>query len=70
MRKYGETWTLFPPHYTYFVGLFILCKHLVSLFLSLFFLQLLFGQWVTVVVSWQQSEVTFFLWVVVKSRQL
>lgn len=60
----------FPPQQTHFYGLFILSKHLVPLFLSFFLLQLLSGQWVTVVVSGQQAEVTIFLRVKVETRQL
>ena len=55
---------------THFSKFFILREHLVPLFLSFFLLQLLSGQWVTVVVSRQQAEVTIFLWVKVETRQL
>ena len=56
--------------WTYFPGLFILRQHLVSFFLSFFFLQLLSGQRVTVIVSGQQAEVAIFLRVEVEPRKL
>lgn len=55
---------------TYFSGLLILCKHLVPLFLPFFLLQLLSGQWVAVVVSRQQTEITILLRVKVETWQL
>lgn len=55
---------------THFSGFFILHKHFASLFLPFFLLQLLSGQWVTVVVSRQEAEIAIFLWVKVETRQL
>lgn len=55
---------------THFSGFFILCEHLVSLFLPLFLLQLLSGQRVAVVVSRQQTEITVLLRVKVETWQL
>lgn len=56
--------------HTHFSWLFIFCEHLMPPFLPFLVLQLLPGQWVTVVVSGQQTEVAVLLRVKVETWQL
>lgn len=82
LTKFNHIWTLIiftieiikstaiPAQQTHFSRHFILCKHLLSLFLPFFLLQPFFGQRVTVIVSRQKAEITIFLWVKVETRQL
>lgn len=56
--------------HTYSLWVFILCQHLGSFLLPFFLPYLLSSQRVTVIVSWQHSEVTVLLWVEVEPGKL